>query len=190
MRNLFTRLFLSSRKELSANVDSILRNSASLLVLLCLSVGYAWGTSYIPGTTKTVTANETIDYATIAAADATTSGNWIVNPRGNSATSSRKYTNVNGDSNGNPNGITDNIATISSAVNMPTIQVPSTAKYNQNGKYVIHMRITGITGIIAHGVTGSSGRGCAIYGQEYSTSLTENTEYGTPLASMTRSSNS
>ncbi|MGN0227865.1 MAG: InlB B-repeat-containing protein [Paludibacteraceae bacterium] len=160
-----------------------------MLVLLCLSVGNVWGTSYIPGSQKTVTANETIDYSTISGANATTTGMWIVNPRG-SSTSSRKYTNVNGDSNGNPNEITDNIATISSNVNMQTIQVPSTAKYNQNGKYVIHMRITGITGIIAHGVTGSSGRGCAIYGQEYSTSLNENTEYGAPLASMTRSSNS
>ena len=180
---------LLARKESSANVGSIVRNSVSLLVLLCLSVGNVWGTSYIPGSQKTVTANETIDYSTISGANATTTGMWIVNPRG-SSTSSRKYTNVNGDSNGNPNEITDNIATISSNVNMQTIQVPSTAKYNQNGKYVIHMRITGITGIIAHGVTGSSGRGCAIYGQEYSTSLNENTEYGAPLASMTRSSNS
>ncbi len=180
---------LFARKKSSANVGSIVRNSVSLLVLLCLSVGNVWGTSYIPGSQKTVTANETIDYSTISGANATTTGMWIVNPRG-SSTSGRKYTNVNGDSNGNPNEITDNIATISSNVNMQTIQVPSTAKYDQNGKYVIHMRITGITGIIAHGVTGSSGRGCAIYGQEYSTSLNENTEYGAPLASMTRSSNS
>ena len=84
----------------------------------------------------------------------------------------------------------DNIATISSNVNMATIQVPSTAKYNQSGKYVFHMRITGITGMIVHGVTGSSGRGVAIYGQEYSNSLDENTEYGSALASMTRSGNS
>jgi uncharacterized repeat protein (TIGR02543 family) len=148
-----------------------------------------WGTSYIPGDCKVVTANETIDYATIAGANATTSGKWIVNPRGGT-TSGKKYTNLTSDTKGNPDGIVDNIATITSNVNMATIQVPSTAKYNQNGKYVIHMRITGITGIIAHGVTGSSGRGCAIYGQEYSTSLTENTVYGSALASMTRSGNS
>ena len=162
---------------------------ATLTLIFTLGIGQMWGTSYIPGTKKTVTANETIDYATIAGANATTSGKWIVNPRGGT-TSSKKYTNVNGDSKGNPDGITDNIPSISSNVNMPTIQVPSTAKYNQNGKYVIHMRITGITGIIVHGVTGSSGRGAAIYGQEYTTSLTENTEYGTALASMTRSGNS
>ncbi len=161
----------------------------SLFLILFLGIGQMWATSYIPGTKKTVTANETIDYATIAGANATTSGKWIVNPRGGT-TSSRKYTNLTSDTKGNPDSIVDNIATITSNVNMATIQVPSTAKYNQNGKYVIHMRITGITGIIAHGVTGSSGRGCAIYGQEYSTSLTENTEYGSALASMTRSGNS
>lgn len=160
-----------------------------LLTALILGFGQVWATSYIPGDRKVVTADETIDYATIAGANATTSGKWIVNPRGGT-TSGKKYTNLTTDTKGNPDGIVDNIATITSNVNMATIQVPSTAKYNQNGKYVIHMRITGITGIIAHGVTGSSGRGCAIYGQEYSTSLTENTEYGSALASMTRSGNS
>lgn len=159
------------------------------LLALSLGFGQAWATSYIPGDRKVVTADETIDYTTIAGANATTSGKWIVNPRGGT-TSGKKYTNLTSDANGNPSGIVDNIATITSNVNMATIQVPSTAKYNQSGKYVIHMRLTGITGIIAHGVTGSSGRGCAIYGQEYSTSLTENTEYGSALASMTRSSNS
>ena len=43
MRNLFTRLFLFTRKGLSANLGSVLRNSASLLVVLCLSVGNVWG---------------------------------------------------------------------------------------------------------------------------------------------------
>ena len=161
----------------------------TILTILTLGITNLWGTSYIPGDRKVVTADETIDYATIAGANATTSGKWIVNPRGGT-TSGKKYTNLTTDTKGNPDGIVDNIATITSNVNMATIQVPSTAKYNQNGKYVIHMRITGITGIIAHGVTGSSGRGCAIYGQEYSTSLTENTEYGSALASMTRSGNS
>ena len=161
----------------------------AVLTLSIANIGMAWGTSYIPGTRKVVTSNETIEYSTFTSANATTEGKWIVNPRGGT-TSGKKYTNVNGDANGNPNGITDNIASIVSNVEMATIQVPSTAKYNQSGKYVFHMRITGITGMIVHGVTGSSGRGVAIYGQEYSNSLTENTEYGSALASMTRSSNS
>ena len=161
----------------------------TLVFLFTFAIGNVWATSYIPETRKDVTSSETIDYATIAGANATTSGKWIVNPRGGT-TSSKKYTNVNGDSNGNPDGIVDNIPTITSSVNMPTLNVPSTTKYNQSGKYVIHMRLKGITGLIAHGVTGSSGRGIAIYGQEYTTSLNENTAYGTPLASMTRGNNS
>ena len=183
---------INSTLSRSASYRSRLSSSLRILcaaIMLCLSIGHAWGTSYIPGTRKTVTSDETITYTTMSAANATTNGQWIVNPRGNS-TSSKKYTNVTGDNNGNPGGITDNIASISSTVNMPTVQVPSTAKYNQNGKYVLHMRIIGIEGMIVHGVTGSSSKGVAIYGQEYSASLVETTEYGTALASMTRSSNS
>ena len=72
---------------------------------------------YIPGTYHTVACGdiEVIDYSTLASADATTSGKWLVNPRGIS-TKSRTYTNVSNDANGNPNGITDNIPKI-----IPTI---------------------------------------------------------------------
>ena len=179
-----------AKSQLASSHQSDLRKfAASLAIFLCLGVGNAWGTSYIPGTYKTVTSNETITYSTMSGANATTSGKWIVNPRGGT-TSSKGYTNVTSDSNGNPNGLTDNISSTASNVNMPTVQVPSTAQYNQSGKYVLHMRITGITGIIVHGTTGSSSRGVAIYGQEYSNSLTETTAYGSALASMTRSNNS
>ncbi len=157
-----------------------------LTTLLCSVT--AWADSYIPGERKVVTSDETINYSTFSAATATASGNWIVNPRG-SNTGSATYNNVTGVAAGNPDGITDNIPT-SSSVAMQKIQVPSTASYNQTGKYVIHMRIIGITGLIVHGVTSSSGRGVAIYGQAYSNSLTETTAYGSALAFMTRSGSS
>lgn len=145
---------------------------------------------YIPGTYHTVACGdiEVINYNTLASADATTSGKWLVNPRG-TKTSSRTYTNVSNDANGNPGGITDNIPT-GSSVSMATIQEPSTSNYGQNGRYMLHMRVKGIESIIVHGVTGSSGRGAQIFCQEYSESMNAETTFGSAVATMTRASNS
>ena len=130
---------------------------------------------------KTITTNTTI-YCT----DITGAGNpatdWVVVP--SYGVSGTKYTNTNNDSNGNPNGITDNLETTSSNANM--IQIKADGNDYNSSKRVIIMHVKGITGIIGHGATPSSGRGMAIGCDEFASVSTTPTE----VATVTRNSNS
>ena len=139
----------------------------SLLLLLILTVvgtANAWGAdaTYVPRGLKTVTSNETV-YCTSITSAGTPAKDWVIVP--SYGTSSAKYTNTTSDTYGNPNSITDNITSINSNVNM--IQIKADGNTLSDNKRVVHMHLKGITGVIGHGYTSSSGRGMAIACTEY-----------------------
>ncbi len=154
------------------------------LIFQILAFFCANATSYIPTITKTFTTNTTV-YCTDAdlTSAGTSTSSWVVIP--SNGTSSVAYTNTNGDTNGNPTGIIDNLPT-TSAVNM--IQIKADGGVYNSSKRVIHMRVSGITGFIAHGQTGSSGRGMNV-SANVASGLTETSTMNV-VATVTRNNNS
>ncbi len=161
-----------------------------LMAMVAILLMGAWSinaASYIPTVTKTFTANTTVYCTDADITGAPTSPNatsWVVIPA--LGTASLTYTNTNGDANGNPTSITDNLPTTPSSVNM--IQIKADGGVYNSSKRVIHMRVTGITGFIAHGNTTSSGRGMQV-SANVASGLTETSTMNV-VATVTRNNNS
>ena len=153
------------------------------MLIVAITSSWAADAAYVPQGVKTITANETVYCTSITeAGDPATS--WVVVP--NYGTSSLKYTNTNGDTKGNPDGIEDNIVTTSANVNM--IQIKADGNTFTSKNRVVHMHVKGITGVIGHGATSSSNRGMAIACTEYVAGST--TTIAAASATVTRPSNS
>lgn len=154
-----------------------------LLGLMC-SIGNLWAetAAYVPLGLKTVTVDEVVYCTDITAAgDPATS--WVVVP--NYGTDNRSYTNTNNDDKGNPTGIVDNLAT--TADNVAMIQIKKDGNTYSAPNRVVHMHVKGVETVIAHGFTGSSGRGMSIAVAEFSNDLSTFPTSG--IVSVTRSGN-
>ena len=145
-------------------------------VALLLGIAQVNAASYIPGQTRTFTTNTTVycteitdvvdnavaggasdsDAQALVAGTSNLTNKWV--NMGTYGTSSANYTNLS-----DPDaGIVDNLPSASS-VKMLQIKADG-GVYNSN-KRVIHMKVTGITGVIAHGTatgTTTGGRGLVI----------------------------
>lgn len=147
------------------------------LVVAALFAGSTMAASYIPQGVKDVTEN-TIVYAEDVPMgnNYTPASSWIGCPTTNNINSQQNYTNVTNDATGgNPNGLTDNMKDASGVI----MSKLATDKVYNSAKKVVHMHVKGISEIIVHGITGSNDRGMAIGCNEYTSSLTENTEIPT-----------
>ena len=157
----------------------------TLLTMLVVAITSSWAvTFYIPTQVNNVTSNTTIYFETIAADGGT--GKWYYDP--SFTTESQTYTQITSTTdNGNPQGLTDGIATKSGA---------SMAKVATNGntftsaKKVVHLHVKGVETVIAHGRAGSSGRGLAIVATEYNPDATDDYISTTGVVTFTRKSNS
>ena len=138
--------------------------------------------SYIPQGVKEVTENVVV-YASDITSAGEASTDWVVVP--GYGTESKTYTNTNGDTNGNPNSVTDNLATASSAT---MIKIKADGNCYNSGKRVVHMHVKGVGKIIGHGYTGNANRGMAIAYKEYTVGMSEET-FATDVVSVTRTSN-
>ena len=152
---------------------------------MIVAITTSWAaTFYIPTQVNNVTSNTTIYFETIAADGGT--GKWYYDP--SFTTESQTYTQITSTTdNGNPQGLTDGIATKSGA---------SMAKVATNGntftsaKKVVHLHVKGVETVIAHGRAGSSGRGLAIVATEYNPDATDDYISTTGVVTFTRKSNS
>lgn len=156
-----------------------MRNITLFITTLLVS-SHLLAASYVPQGLKTISSDTTI-YCTDITEEGDPATSWVVVP--SYGTGSKKYTNVNDDDKGNPTGITDNLPSTSENVAMIKIKADGNTYTSQ--KRVVIMHVKGITGVIGHGMTGSSGRGMAIGCDEYSASLTAPTQ----VAEVTRSGN-
>ena len=137
----------------------------SILTLLVLCVTGAWGAdgTYVPQGLRTITAR-TVVYCTDITAAGNPATDWVVVPTyGTTDVSYAQITSAT--DKGNPQGLTDALPSTASSVKM--IQIKSDGNTFSSDKRVIHMHVKGITGVIAHGNTGSSKRGLAISCTEY-----------------------
>lgn len=130
-----------------------------------------WAASYVPQGILTVTKDTTI-YCTDITAAGTPATDWVVVP--SYGTSNHKYVNTNGDSDGNPTGIVDNLA--STTDNVAMIQIKKDGNTYTSGKRVVLMHVRGIKKLIAHGYCPNTNRGMVIGCDVYSASLTTPTE--------------
>lgn len=157
----------------------------AVLVMSVANIGMAWGATatYVPLGLKTISTDEVVYCTAITAAgDPTTS--WVVVP--NYGTSSKGYTQITSTTdNGNPQGITDNLASTKSNVAM--IQIKKDGNTYSSSKRVIHMHVKGITGVIAHGNTGSANYGLSIAVAEFNNNLST---FPSDITSGVRKSNS
>ena len=136
--------------------------------------------SYIPQGVKEVTENVVVYASDIkSAGDATK--DWVVVPA--FGTETQTYTNTNEDTKGNPNSVTDNLAT---AKNATMIKIKADGNCYNSGKRVVHMHVKGVGKIIGHGY-GKAGRGMAIAYKEYTVGMSEET-FATNVVSVTRTS--
>ena len=149
------------------------------LVAAALFAGSSMAASYIPQGVKEIT-----DNVVVFASDITSAGDatkdWVVVPT--YTQEQKSYTNTNGDTNGNPNSVTDNLATASSAT---MIKIKADGNCYDSGKRVVHMHVKGVGKIIGHGYTGSANRGMAITYKEYTVGMSEGT-FATDVVSVTR----
>ena len=152
------------------------------LFAAALFAGSAMAASYIPQGVKEVTENVVVYASDITSAGDATK-DWVVVP--GYGTESKTYTNTNGDTNGNPNSVTDNLATASSAT---MIKIKADGNCYNSGKRVVHMHVKGVGKIIGHGYTGNANRGMAIAYKEYTVGMSEET-FATDVVSVTRTSN-
>ena len=143
------------------------------LLTLCAAVLTSFSllaTSYVPLGVKNIT-QDTIVYASGITSAGTPATDWVVVP--SYGTESKNYTNVTSDTKGNPNGITDNLEAKSSQT---MIKIKADGNTYTSEKRVVIMHVKGIVGLIAHGFTGSSGRGMQVGCDEFSNSLTAPTQ--------------
>lgn len=148
------------------------------LVAAALFAGSSMAASYIPQGVKEVTDNVVVFASDIKSAG-TASTDWVVVP--SFGTETKAYTNTNGDTNGNPNSVTDNLATASSAT---MIKIKADGNSYNSEKRVVHMHVKGVGKIIGHGY-GKAGRGMAIAYKEYTVGMSEAT-FATDVVSVTR----
>lgn len=141
--------------------------------------------TYVPLGKKTVTADETI-YCTDITAAGNPATSWVVVP--NYGTENVAYTQITSATDkGNPDGITDNLSSSDGSVAMIKIKADGNTYSSQNR--VVHMHVTGVVGVIAHGNTGSSSRGLSIAVAEFNNNLST-FPTGDNVKSFTRSNNS
>ena len=150
------------------------------LTLALMASFSLWADSYVPLGVKNIT-KDTIVYASGITAAGTPATDWVVVPT--YGTESKTYTNVTSDTKGNPTGITDNLSTQSSQT---MIKIKADGNTYTSDKRVVIMHVKGVVGLIAHGFTGSSGRGMKVGCDVFSNSLTAPTE----VASINRSGSS
>ncbi len=109
----------------------------------------------IPTTTRTITSNTTV-YANDAAFTNTAAGEGVWAIVQSYTIGNRAYTNLSTDAVGNRDLVTDNLA--SATVPMITVKPNSTPiDYFTDGRF-IHMRVTGVTGVIVHGMNANAAR--------------------------------
>ena len=151
------------------------------LVAATLFAGSAMAaTSYIPQGVKEVTENVVVYASDITSAGDATK-DWVVVPA--FGTETKTYTNTNGDTKGNPNSVTDNLATASNAT---MIKIKTDGNCYNSSKRVVHMHVKGVGKIIGHGY-GKADRGMAIAYKEYTVGMSEAT-FATDVVSVTRTS--
>ncbi|MCH5346849.1 MAG: chitobiase/beta-hexosaminidase C-terminal domain-containing protein [Muribaculaceae bacterium] len=138
-----------------------------LTLLVCLAAS-AVAADYVPKVVKTFTKSDNIVYAADITGTEESETSWVVVP--DYSLQKANYTNTTSDTKGNPNGLTDNI---SSASNVNMIQMNHSITNYTEQKKVIHMHVKGITGVIGHAMTSSSGRGMTISCTEYKSGLSE-----------------
>ncbi|GAB6011394.1 hypothetical protein [Viscerimonas tarda] len=114
---------------------------------------------YRPQVTNEITSNTIIFYPRDLTGAEDPETLWVVAP--SYSKGDYNYTNLTGAPAGNPSGITDNLQSASSVGMMQIKTDGGTSAYNSE-KRVVHMRVSGIAGVIVHGYTGSAGRGIAI----------------------------
>ena len=151
------------------------------LFAAALFAGSAMAASYIPQGVKEVTENVVVYASDITSAGDATK-DWVVVPA--FGTETKTYTNTNGDTNGNPNSVTDNLATASNAT---MIKIKADGNCYNSGKRVVHMHVKGVGKIIGHGYTGNKDRGMAIAYKEYTVGMSE-AKFATDVVSVTRTS--
>ena len=145
----------------------------------------AFAANYVPQGVKTISKNEIV-YCTDITAAGNPDTDWCVVP--SYGINNQKYTNVNNDQNGNPNGIEDNIESTTSN-SVPMIKIKNDGNTFTSDKQVIHMHVKGIESVIGHGTTTSSGRGMAISCTEFTEGL-ETMDEKNHHAEVTRKGNS
>ncbi|MCH5326426.1 MAG: hypothetical protein J1E29_04385 [Duncaniella sp.] len=155
----------------------------TLLSLLLCVAAVAVAASYLPQGL-----NEISEYKVVYCTDITSAGNpatdWVVVP--NYALNNQSYTNLNGDTRGNPKGIEDKIP---NATSVAMIKLKNTVTTFEQNEQTIHMHVKGITGVIGHGTTSSTNRGMAISCTEYAPGLV-NLDNTTHHAEVIRSNSS
>lgn len=148
------------------------------LFAAALFAGSAMAASYIPQGVKEVTKNTIVYAADVPMGNNyTPASSWIGCPTTNNINETNKaYTNVTNDATGgNPKGLTDNMPSASGV----TMSKLATDKVYNSAKKVVHMHVKGISEIIVHGLTGSNGRGMAIGCNEFTSTLTADSEIPT-----------
>jgi len=153
-------------------------------MLATAQAGWAADATYVPLGKKTISAYEVVYASSITeAGDPATS--WVVVP--NYSKSTNTYTQFGSSANnGNPQNITDAIESKSSAA---MIQIKADGNTLSGQKRVVHMHVTGTTGVIAHGYTSSAGRGLSISCTEYVSGSTPTMDTESNHYSFTRKGN-
>ena len=136
-----------------------------------LFAGSIFAASYVPTGLKTITENTTV-YCTEITKAGDPATDWVVVP--SYGTSGHKYVNTNGDTDGNPTGLIDNLA--SNDDNVAMIQIKADGNTYTGSKRVVLMHVKGISGLIAHGFAPNTNRGMAIGCDEYKDGLSTPTE--------------